>query len=433
MRDILFSALFLYVNLLAMFSVVLLVEVPFGMKMKVNAKRLTVAGVLFVLMEIVLGHVLQIGDAWLFLAEYLFMVTSVCVMATEKRVKAAFMTIPAVFVYYHWTTLFELVEIMSGMDRFYFVEQDINIRPMMAVDSLFLVILLLLLKRYANRKFMKISLTLGEGILLVVAGIFSQVGVIFLATIDEMFHSSLFNLGWVVFLLLLNIALIYSIIHRKRVIYYKKLSESYKTQFEKEYTYFKEYKKSNVETIRFRHDWNNHMIVMQRLLDEGNYEDAKKYFDSFSKPVFQKRKSELTGNETADIILAAKADQLEEQKIEFEMEGSLKCLDKMEPVDICILFANLIDNAIEACVKVDIKKCIRIKATESPNVFMIRMQNSAQEILQDENGEMLTTKADKNLHGIGLQNVENVLEKYNGEYKIDFEEGMFCIHLILPI
>lgn len=433
MRDILFSAVFIYVNLLALLNVVLLVEVPFGMKLRVNGKRLAIAGCVFVFFEIAFGYILQIEDAWMFLADYLFYAGTVFFMASEKRGKALFMTIPAVFVYYHWTTLFELLEIILGLERFYFMEQGVQIRPMMFIDSLSLVILLLLLKRYANKKSMKVSLTVGEGILLVVAGIFSQVGVVFLATIDEMFHSALFNLGWVVFLLILNITLIYSIAHRKREAYYKILSESYKTQFEKEYAYFKEYKRNNAEAIRLRHDLSNHMIIMQKLLDEGRYEDAKKYFDSFSAAAGSKSKIGLTGNETVDIILAAKAEQMERLGIAFSSEGSLKTLERMVPVDICILFANLIDNAIEACAKVEGERFIRIKTTESPCVLMVFIQNSMANDLIKENDSFATTKDNKNIHGIGLQNVKCILEKYKGEYQVNLEENIFGIRLILPL
>lgn len=433
MREVLFAVLFLFINLFSLFNVILLVEVPFGIRMSAGIRKLAVAGVCFMVTDILLGHILHISEEWGLLAEYLFMVAVVVLFATEKKIRAAVLTVPAVLVYYHWTTLFELLEILFGLDAFYFIEQGVRIRPFMLLDSVALFVLLLLLKKYANKKSMRVSLTVGEGILLVIAGIFSQVGVEFLKAIDEMFRSNLFNVGWIVFLLILNGTLVYSIVHRKKETYYRMLSESYKTQFDKEYTYFKEYKNSNVEMARFRHDWGNHMIVMQELMAQGKYEEAKKYFDSFPTAMIKRRKSGLSGNETVDIILAAKTDLMEENKIELHIEGSLRKLEQMEAVDICILFANLIDNAIEACVQVSGERYLRMKVTESPNMLMVLLENSMSGNLIQEEGRLVTTKKDKTMHGIGMQNVNNIIEKYKGECKTDSAEGKFSVRILLPL
>ena len=105
----------------------------------------------------------------------------------------------------------------------------------------------------------------------------------------------------------------------------------------------------------------------------------------------------------------------------------------MEPVDICILFSNLIDNAIEACCKVQDERYLQINVTDSPNILMLTLRNPMTgELLKDGEG-LKTTKEEKNKHGIGLQNVEEIVRKYNGEYYYETQEYEFIIKLVLGI
>ena len=105
----------------------------------------------------------------------------------------------------------------------------------------------------------------------------------------------------------------------------------------------------------------------------------------------------------------------------------------MEPVDICILFSNLIDNAIEACCKVQAKRYLWMKVTDSPNMLMIILSNPMTGALLKSEEGIKTTKEEKNEHGIGLQNVEEIVRKYNGECYYETQEGEFKIKLVLKM
>jgi len=185
--------------------------------------------------------------------------------------------------------------------------------------------------------------------------------------------------------------------------------------------------------INFRHDWNNHMIVMQELFEQGKYEEAKKYFESFPVAKKSKNKKLLTGNETVDTILAAKADKFEEYMIDLKFYGSLARIAPMEPVDICILFSNLIDNAMEELAKIQGNRYFYVSVTESPNMTMIILKNNMSGELVLESNSIKTSKEDALNHGIGLQNVKEIVSKYNGEYTIETKNREFVIKVILPM
>ena len=175
------------------------------------------------------------------------------------------------------------------------------------------------------------------------------------------------------------------------------------------------------------------MIVMQDLFEQGKYEEAQKYFEGLPKTRHRKTMRLLTGNETVDTILAAKGDVLKQYKIEVKLSGSLERLKQMDAVDICILFANLLDNAIDALAQYEGKRNLSIKVTESAGAMMFIMENPMNGDIKRVGDRLMTTKQDDTQHGVGLRNVQEVVAKYKGECRIETEDNMFIVKIILPI
>ncbi len=420
-------------DIFALLNVILIVDVLFGAKLVYNNRKLAAICAGFFVMEIFLEYVLKWDNTLKLVGlEYLFMFSTVFFFAEKRKLRTAFLTISAVIVYVQWGDIGFLVELLLGLDKYKMMVETSKLTPMMLITDLSLIIILFMLKQ-SKKPIMKIKMTLGEVIFLTLFCFFGPVLVDVLESLETIFNNKIYDLTWVMLALLMNVAVIYAIFNRKKARYYENLSDNYKQQFGEEYTYFKKYKDNNKDMMKFRHDWNNHMIVMQDLLEQGKYEEAKKYFDTF--PVAKKSKSRnlLSGNETVDAILASKAELFDEHKIDVKINGELTRLVKMEPVDICILFSNLIDNAIEACCKVEGEHYLQINVTDSPNVLMITLRNPMKgELLKDEEG-IKTTKEEKNEHGIGLQNAEEIVRKYNGECYYEAQDGEFTIKLVLEM
>ena len=218
--------------------------------------------------------------------------------------------------------------------------------------------------------------------------------------------------------------------YRKRAKHFQVISENYKQQFDAEYAYFKEYKNENKEISKFRHDWKNHMIVIQGLLEQGDMEEAKAYFNEVSGKADVSKWKVVTGNETLDMILASKMVMMQEKGIEFHFTGSLTGISYMKPADLCIVFSNLIDNAIEAAEQCD-KKEICVKVTHSPEYCLCVIENTViEKVIPDEKGLLSTTKEDMYNHGIGLQNVKEILQKYSSELELESDERFFRVKIL---
>ena len=94
------------------------------------------------------------------------------------------------------------------------------------------------------------------------------------------------------------------------------------------------------------------------------------------------------------------------------------------------------DNAIEACEKIDINgqdRYIKIKSIIKGRSLFINIKNSNSGEVYKDGSRFLTSKKDKINHGIGITNVKRTIEKYNGSMKIDYSDKYFNVSIIVNI
>lgn len=102
----------------------------------------------------------------------------------------------------------------------------------------------------------------------------------------------------------------------------------------------------------------------------------------------------------------------------------------MQPLEITTLFGNLLDNAIEACEKVDIEeRYITFKSQYKGDFLSIVIKNS----MRYFDNTIKTNKKNKAFHGYGLINVKRVIQNYNGHLSIVAQDNEFMISIIIPI
>lgn len=434
MTFILSAAVLVLVDVFTMLNVVLIVELFLGGKYTFTGKQMLISAGCYAVIDIVLEYVLKCTtDLIIVIVGFLFMSGVVFCLARERRIRTALLTALAVFMDMQWGSVSDLVEMLLGVDEYYILVGRSMLSPFLPLFEVLLFALLIGLRKFAATRRITLTLSVGERIFLGVFCFFGPVITAIFAGLEDVFQNPLYNLVWVVFVLVLNVAVVYGIVYHKRTVYYRGLSASYKNEFDKEYNYFKQYKDNNQEMAKFRHDWNNHMIVMQDLFEQGKFEEAQKYFEGLPRAGGSKRSKLLTGNETVDTILAAKADLFTQYEIKVKLDGGLERLKQMEPVDICILFANLLDNAIEALAQYEEERTLLIKVTESPGAMMLVLENPMYGELVWEGNKLKTTKPDMQRHGMGLRNVEEVVAKYRGECEIETKGNLFVVKIVLPI
>lgn len=433
MDELLFVVLLL-LNCFAMLDIWLIMRLLFGCDMKTTPRNLIIASVVFIIVDIMISYAFE-GEHLItvfIIISYNVVVT--VLLANCHRIKTLLLEIPAILVYTQFGMIVNLVEKLTGLNQYYVMNQGVEkISAADFISDPLLFVILVILSKTKLEKSKYIQLTVGEGIFLSVYCIFSPFIVGGLEWFENFANDDSYNFIWVIFMLILNVAVIYAIFHRKKAAYYRQLSEDYKKEFETEYSFFKNYKKQQQSTIKFRHDWNNHMLLLHEMLQNGEYEKAEDYFKDLTAVTPRSVYQIATGSELLDLILSTKMDILEEENITLQCKGEFSNLHFDKQVDGCILLSNLLDNAIEANTKIEGKRYILIKARTTEQLFYLEIRNPMAGKLQQVNNRIVTTKEKKEDHGIGLQNVYEMIEKYQGEYQIETTGQEYAIKMMFPM
>ena len=201
-----------------------------------------------------------------------------------------------------------------------------------------------------------------------------------------------------------------------------------------ELEYIGQYKKKQVETNRFRHDIKNNLALTQMMLDEGHVEEAREHLKDMLGKVSSLSPKYVTGDEMLDIIISMKADKMDELNIRFTLDGVADGGLQIKPMDMCSIFANALDNAIEAASKCE-EPFVSFSIKRTDKFFVIKITNSAEKKI--DIGKLLSTsgytsKSDKDRHGFGLMNVRRAVEDYNGILKAESDEKSFTLSILMP-
>ena len=137
---------------------------------------------------------------------------------------------------------------------------------------------------------------------------------------------------------------------------------------------------------------------------------------------------------TVNAVLTAKENLMRQKGIRFYVKVEIGQELWMERADICALFANALDNAVEACEKLtEGQREISLEVRQGKGLLVVKTENSCLKIENGERGSLpKTTKKDTANHGFGLRSIREVVKKYGGHMEIDQAAGRFTLFLYLP-
>ena len=198
--------------------------------------------------------------------------------------------------------------------------------------------------------------------------------------------------------------------------------------------YYQELEHNQQEIRRLRHDMNNHLTAIGACLKQGNTEEALQYFDGLSQTASVTGRSFCT-NGLVNAMLNAKYNLALEKGLEPFFHIGLTEGLPFDNIDLGSLFANLLDNAIEACEKVpdSQSRLLELRTRCSKGFFSFQAVNSYCGPLRFSGGVYHTTKEEPGRHGFGLARVRAVVDKYGGTLEIRHEQGIFTVTIIIPV
>lgn len=181
-----------------------------------------------------------------------------------------------------------------------------------------------------------------------------------------------------------------------------------------------------------KHDMKNHMLALQMLLQKREWEEAYKYLSSMQHFMANPLEYSTTGNESMDSLLNYKLQRANEILDRVETRISIPEKLMLHSFDLNVILGNLLDNAIEAASQTEEKK-LKITIKLEKGILFIHIRNSCQGISDGKLQHLKTTKEDASNHGIGLGNVQRIIEKYHGDMDLVCENKNMKTDIILYI
>ena len=189
---------------------------------------------------------------------------------------------------------------------------------------------------------------------------------------------------------------------------------------------------------RLRHDLKNHVLALRGLWEERAWDKLGDYLKRMEDSAQFGANEEATGNRAVDALLFQKRKMAEDRQIVWECDVQIPKRCRISEFDLCVLFGNILDNAVEACMRLQQgereagrRPFINVQARTVKKCFLLEVRNSMREA--EKQGNRFVEKENLQGHGIGLLNVGDVVRGYDGVMNTEIQNGVFDISVLLPI
>ena len=211
----------------------------------------------------------------------------------------------------------------------------------------------------------------------------------------------------------------------------RKELEAVQNVLQNQYAQYKQSKES-IELINYKyHDLKHQIAVLRSEADPGKREA---FLDKMEADIKKYESQNKTGNKVLDTVLTTKSLYCAKHNITFTCVADGTLLDFMDVMDICSIFGNALDNAIECELKIPDKekRLIHVSVSKQKNFLLLRFENYYDTELNYQGGAFITTKRDKEFHGYGLKSIRYTVNKYDGAVSIDTKENWFDLKILIP-
>lgn len=201
---------------------------------------------------------------------------------------------------------------------------------------------------------------------------------------------------------------------------------------QRQYEQYQQFEANNEAMHRVYHDLKHQITYLE---SETNREKRMESLKEM-KEIIRTHESKMnTGNKVLDVLLTSKSLICAEENITMTCYADAKVLSFMDAMDICSIFGNTVDNAIEYArtVKNPDDRVIRVFVGRRGAFVLIRITNYCEQPISFVGDTPVTTKADKQLHGYGLKSVRLCAEKYQGHLDLTQENGWFSAAVLIPL
>ncbi len=182
----------------------------------------------------------------------------------------------------------------------------------------------------------------------------------------------------------------------------------------------------------WRHDYHNHIQTMKAYRHLGQNDRLDEYLISLDQDLTSVDNLIKSGNVMVDAILNSKLSLAKSRRISINAKAVVPEELSLSETDLCVIIGNLLDNAMEACAKIEdeAERFIRVYIDIKRDHLYISVTNASGGQIKKLNGRYLSSKP--GYHGFGLVRADRLIDKYGGYIKRRDEEGAFTTEILLP-
>lgn len=218
------------------------------------------------------------------------------------------------------------------------------------------------------------------------------------------------------------------------LMYEEKIEKAHLSSQNRYYNMQLELMQTSMRAIRaVKHDLVNHLSAINILIKEGDTEQLSEHIVKLTDSCGDKREYAKSGNVVIDSIINFKLHEIEPDNIKVNIKLDIPEKLPITSFDVAVILGNILDNAISATKKIDDNRFIDFQMYLSKGRVIIKSINTFGGQLKYENNEIITTKADKLNHGMGLKNIKQSIKNYNGSFDIRVNDNLFIITILLYI
>ncbi|KUO58662.1 MAG: hypothetical protein APF84_09330 [Gracilibacter sp. BRH_c7a] len=205
-------------------------------------------------------------------------------------------------------------------------------------------------------------------------------------------------------------------------------------QVESQRQNYKRLNESLEQLYALKHDVRHHFSAMKSMLNEKKHEQALEYIEQFNQNELSKTTPTLCHNFTADSILKYYFSIAANKDIDFRTNLNIPEDININPLDLCVVLGNCLENAIEACDRLDDgnRKYISIASQMVNSHLVFKIINSFNGNII-KNGETMQSTKNESSHGIGISSIRETVKKYKGNLDIRNTKNEFEVDIIMNI
>ena len=245
---------------------------------------------------------------------------------------------------------------------------------------------------------------------------------------------SLLPLGIICVILLTVILAIIALFYRLAVMDKKNYDEQLElNQLRSEKARFEQTQATFDYLRKAKHDFKIHLRTIHRMTGQSGNDEIAKYVSELIDETPDSTFGVYTGNTAIDAVITEYALTAAKKNIDFSTTVIAPEKMPMSDVEFCSCIGNLMDNAFEACAKVDGNKFIKLVIDYSKDTLRIRVRNRSNGVYRKNGKGLVTVKANSLLHGIGIKRIKEIVAKHDGMCSFFPKEDYFEAILYLPI